>query len=904
MTISQKGPLDPRAAQARIFRAPQPAKAPIYTGVACASFLLAALALHLWKADFHVPFYYAEGGDLLSQVVAAQTLAHHWTIFTQHARLAAPLGTSFADIPLIIFLHLAAERILALITGNGILALNLYYLAIFPLSAMTALFAMRRFGLSTEAAFAPALLFSILPYRFYRNESHLDYAAYWFVPLTVLACVLVARDVPLWRASPNPFRHLLRHLPTKAGWFTIVAMVGTGCDNQYNTFFAILFLGVAAALGATRTRSARPVIAALLLIALLFGTISTQTLPSAIYQQTHGKDVFAYKRYPEESQYYGLQIAQLLLPVPDHRLPIFAAKRLYFDTHAFFNNENSWVSLGTIGSIGFLTLLALLLIGFRRRLDPNLEALTFFNISAVLLATVGGFGTIFNFLTRPEIRAYNRISPFIAFFSLTVIAYSIDWTLRRHKVPFPHSTAWLATGILTLLGALDQTTHTMVPPYEASAAQFASDSAFGQAVDGALPPGTAVFELPSAHYPESIPIVHLDPFAEFRPYLHTTSTRWSYAANDGRAPAAWDQATTMAAPHDMLQRLILGGFKGICVFRAGFADNGQAVEASLHAVLGPPRVVSADGQMALYSLVPLFTAAVAADPRIGTAPLVDDTVHTVDTSYGNGFYGMETSGDHVWYWAINNADIYLDNDGTRTRHLRLHALLQIGSRPDVVTATFNGTVIAQLHVGSAKTPITLDLRLPPGRSTLSLSTPAPPMSAPDTRTLVFAVFDPIITSPDEVQNPALTRLFTRLGTSSSSSSGLTDTFGDISLHFSRGCSARESSGLTTWHWCDRSGDVVVTSKRKQRIRITAQMTTPGMPDASVSFTLAGARQTLPGSAHGATLSLIVAVAPGKPAKIGFFTDAKRFAQPADPRALYLRFDAISAMSIPERSGNN
>src|SRR5204862_367728 len=79
-------------------------------------------------------------------------------------------------------------------------------------------------------------------------------------------------------------------------------------------------------------------------------------------------------------------------------------------------------SLGLVGSIGFLYLLGRLCLrrpGRGTRLADGLAVLT---LAGLLLATVGGLGVVLSLLAAPEIRAYNRIVIFLAFFSFAAVA--------------------------------------------------------------------------------------------------------------------------------------------------------------------------------------------------------------------------------------------------------------------------------------------------------------------------------------------------------------------------------------------------------------------------------------------------------------------------------------------------
>ena len=52
-------------------------------------------------------------------------------------------------------------------------------------------------------------------------------------------------------------------------------------------------------------------------------------------------------------------------------------------------------------------------------------------VFAVLMATISGFSILVFGLGFRELRSWNRISVFIAFFAFTAVAYGLDWLRRR-----------------------------------------------------------------------------------------------------------------------------------------------------------------------------------------------------------------------------------------------------------------------------------------------------------------------------------------------------------------------------------------------------------------------------------------------------------------------------------------
>src|SRR5438876_7160409 len=87
----------------------------------------------------------------------------------------------------------------------------------------------------------------------------------------------------------------------------------------------------------------------------------------------------------------------------------------HYDARSFNVSENRSATLGLFGTLGFLLLLGCLLV------EPSnieLQSLSALNLVALLVGTMGGFGAVFSFVIWSQFRGYNRISVFVAFFSL------------------------------------------------------------------------------------------------------------------------------------------------------------------------------------------------------------------------------------------------------------------------------------------------------------------------------------------------------------------------------------------------------------------------------------------------------------------------------------------------------
>src|SRR5262249_51089963 len=348
--------------------------------------------------------------------------------------------------------------------------------------------------------------------------------------------------------------------------------------------FFLLVAGVAAAVS---RKTHWPLLAAGVLIATIGAGVIANVSPSLLYRLRNGSNASIIDRGCGESEAFGLKIAQMLLPISGHRVAQLARlKTEYVSGRAPIINENDTASLGLIGSIGFLVLVG----GFLLRRSPSriplLELLGVLSVAAVLLATVGGFGTLFAVAGGRWIRAYNRISVYIAFFALLAVALFASELYRR----FGHTRrAGIAFNLLVVLGTavgiLDQTSVHFALSYAATKEAYQAEAEFVRAIEASVPLGGMVFQLPYLPFPESPPMNQMGDYDLFRGYLHSRNLRWSYGHMKGREGDQWHQTVAGLPPEEMVRTLALAGFDGLTIDRFAYADQAAALEADFARLL-------------------------------------------------------------------------------------------------------------------------------------------------------------------------------------------------------------------------------------------------------------------------------------------------------------------------------
>lgn len=572
-----------------------------YLAALLASLVALAVTTQLWRLDLSIPFC-NEQDSFLYHVWVRSIVDHGW--YLTNPRLAAPAGLRMHDFPMADNLHFGALKLLSLIDDRWPVIVNVYYLLTFPLATLTALFSLRQLGIRGLSALAVSLLYAFLPYHWMRNEWHLFLAAYYLVPPAILVALWISMGQlgePVGKETPSLARQRRRRF-----WLSVLVCLLQAGAGVYYAFFACFLFVTAGIAASCRTRRGSAWRLAILFSMITGLGVAANTLPSMIYWWREGVNRQVARRSVSESEVYGLKLVPLLLPVGFHNCPPLAKLRARYDRSSINPNASAAAPLGAVGSAGFLGLLGWQLFApMRRRRTALVDALAMMNMATFLLGTVGGFGMLFSLLISPQFRAYNRVSVFIAFFSLAAVALWLERWERRWPGPRWRLTFGALLGAAVFAALCDQSPQAARPSVELEAVrrrQFEIDAAFANRMEALLPAGAAVYQLPYTSFPESPPVEKMADYEHFRPYLHSKSLRFSYGSVRGRDLDRWHQTIQDLPTDELVKTLRQTGFSGIYIDRRGYADRAQSLEAKLAECLGEQPLVSAGGDQSFFVL--------------------------------------------------------------------------------------------------------------------------------------------------------------------------------------------------------------------------------------------------------------------------------------------------------------
>jgi phosphoglycerol transferase len=412
-------------------------------------------------------------------------------------------------------------------------------------------------------------------------------------------------------------------------------------------------------------------------------------------------------------------------------------------------NENHDSSLGVIGSLGFLALCGWLFV--RRRSGGRagngngsgrlLHDLSMLNLSAILLATTGGFGVLVALIISPKIRAYNRISVYIAFFSLFAVVVGLDYLYRRYGEGRARRALW-AVGLAVLLGlgVLDQTNARVIPSYATNADEYRSDAAFVRRLQARLLPGAMIFQLPLVPFPEHPPIHRMHDYDHARGYLHASHLRWSYGAMVGREGEAWQRLVAAQPTPELLGTLVAAGFSGLYLNRDGYPDRGAKLGAEIESALGQPPLRSTDGRLLFFNLTAFGDGLRAAHTTAQWDAKREAALYPLLVLWRQGCSDLEGTAEHAFRWCAARGAWRLINGAQHTKRVTLEMWFASSYEGDL---WIEGPLLsAQLRIGSTRRAFSQTISVPPGQHTLAFACDAPPALPPgDRRELVFRVGD-------------------------------------------------------------------------------------------------------------------------------------------------------------------
>lgn len=553
-----------------------------YSAAPVLSLLIFAILFQIWKIDLNLPIFDYSGDTLFSIFEMKSVIDNRWFLTNDYIGFPQSLGKfNLYDFPLQAeSIHFLVVKFFTLFSSSPFWVINCFFISSFALISASSFAVLRSFKISVFSAIIVSVLYAFTPYHFSRNETHLFLSNYMAIPLIVMLALWIITD-KIQIISCNK-KNQLCFAPNPSFFIAASYCCFIAANGIYYALYAIIIFIFAWFLrNLKKDNFISNIPSSVALCGIIIFMLFLLYLPSFIYWFHNGGNASVVNRDPIESEYYGLKIINLFLPVANHYIDYLRNLRFLFDELSLKNLEQGSESLGILASTGFLFLILWLFAQnhageksvFQKTIkkyslnenDQNLISnLAGLNLLSVLFATIGGF-VMFVVIPFPLIRSHARFSIFIAFFSLFIMAIIFDKAVKKKKL-----FAKIAILIISTLAIFDQVgkVSASIPQSEKVKSAFISDRDFVQKIESTMPKDAMIFVLPVIDFPENA-----EPYDLLGGYLHSKNLRWSYPAIAGRPSNLWQHEVVKMNFEDFIFEIKSKGFSGIYLNQKMMAEK-------------------------------------------------------------------------------------------------------------------------------------------------------------------------------------------------------------------------------------------------------------------------------------------------------------------------------------------
>lgn len=559
---------------------------------------LLAPVLLLRMVPFTRPVVYTQ--DVFQHLALARTANWFGTPGTTRM-LDAPYGLDWGrSIPTgTERLHVVVLKTFDVLTGgNPYLTLNLTVLVGVTATILVGYVVLRWLGVHPLLSGAAAVTFAFSPALTDRlGAGHLFLFPLYPVALGVYLAVLGSRRVGSRDPSnavvgdAGPARNRFGRWGVRTLILPGLAVVVVATSSVYYATFTVLLVLSLGLIAAARSGSLRRLLLPLLIVTALGSTMALTLLPDML-ARVDSPTAGGFNRSVQDSDRYGMRIAQMLLPMPSTQIPFVGrvADRAYWTE----STGDFGVSIGPLAVVG---LIAIAWTSIRRLgrpgddADRTIERFAALILAAVVLATVGAGGLLLASLGFTQTRVWSRMAAFIGFAALAGLALVVQRRFGSRRM--------LAVWVLAVvaLGLVEHPLRSSAAPIDRAVRE---DASLVSSMEATLPQGAAVFELPVVPFPDDVGSQRL-----LAPSL--TSRRLRFSAGEFKGGAGdWQQSWMSGDLGDATFLAAVAGFDGLLV-QTSHALVGDPDDA-IRRIAGAAGVHvwrSADGGWAWVDLRPL-----------------------------------------------------------------------------------------------------------------------------------------------------------------------------------------------------------------------------------------------------------------------------------------------------------
>jgi phosphoglycerol transferase len=493
---------------------------------------------------------------------------------TVNPNLGAPDGLSIFAVPSLDVIYLGSIALVAIIAQNGIFAVNFIFFIGFGLAFASSFWVLKKRSSPNLLNVILSLSFAFIPEHWAR-QSHVALTMYWTIPLSVYFCVLLGTNAfdKRYQETTNKQKEIFK-------LFLILSFLTF--QGAYYSFFTLFFAGTVLLLNFISSKKVYKVSLSIFLTQVLFFLLAS-TLMARI-SMSQGTNLAIFQRATWESILYGGQIPYLFLPWPGSGIPgASRVQALLADAYPGSNEFQIW-SAALISLISFAIFCSLILYISRGKLvaqkkTVEIQIYQMFFVGFFLYLS-GGIGFLIA-IVEPQLRAWNRVSFFLAFLAIFWLVEQVPKIKFFVKsIPFLSERMSLIEPVvyflLLSLVLVDQFPIGLkIQPVSYRQNQEEVRS-FSATLDNYLPKDCVVMQIPAAKFPEMPSIEKMADYDLLYPYLFTKNIKFTYGSIKGSAQSAWQEFLPMNYSSAFIELLAANSFCGLMWDRNGLRNEEYA----------------------------------------------------------------------------------------------------------------------------------------------------------------------------------------------------------------------------------------------------------------------------------------------------------------------------------------
>ena len=514
--------------------------------------------------------------------------ASEWRIFDtiKNSALSAPSGLNMGAFPSAdLNLILIVLKAFAIFKVNFITSINIYFFLTFFLTSIISLYVLKKLSVPNNIAICASVLYSFMPYHFLREVKHIVLASYFLIPLMVLALFYLWQKKPLFYKKIDELWRI--DLLNKKAIFVYILLVLTAISSVYYNLFFMFFLLIVGLSASFYHKNYRHFTSSAIAVVILLFLTFINFLPNIIYIKNNPAENYTQRSFAQ-TEYYGLKVPQMLLPIDNHPLETIATIKNKYNEGALYVNESSMASLGFLLSISFVALLFNFLFLRKDKFD-SFQKLAFLSIASVLLAVSGGFLSYFAFLGLTQLRSCNRISIFIAFFALVAVCLFFKQILKKYNNRL--SLSLIVFVFIVALFDVASPSYNFEYKQNQIKNEVYSLLSLVDHIESQSSEKIKVFTLPYLDFPEGRPQYAMYDYELAKPAVYSSRVHYSYGALKGSYLDNKYKMYSKLNSKDLVEVLKKDGFGGILIDAKGYYQYPSEL-LNLSKILGEPYVTS------------------------------------------------------------------------------------------------------------------------------------------------------------------------------------------------------------------------------------------------------------------------------------------------------------------------